>query len=370
MPIKTYFKKMYFSNIILGLWMGLTSLSLVAQETQTEKVEQTVSPTKETKLAENANEESHEATSEKFDPGKLIMHHIADEHEWHFFNIGETHVTLPLPCIVYSASKGIEIFSSTHFKNEHHEEIPYQGYVMEHGKIHAQNGEAIFDFSITKNVASLLISAVLLLTIFIGIGKRYQENPHRAPKGAQSLFEPVIIFVRDEIAKTNIGEKHYRRFMPYLLTVFFFIWFNNMLGLIPGGANVTGNIAVTLVLAIIAFVVTNINGRKNYWLHIFAMPGVPKWMLVILTPVEIVGIFMKPFSLMVRLFANITAGHIILLSLVSLIFIFENAALGLAVVPFSLFMNVIEMIVAVIQAYIFTMLVSTYIGAAVEEHHH
>ena len=143
-----------------------------------------------------------------------------------------------------------------------------------------------------------------------------------------------------------------------------------MLGLIPGGANVTGNIAVTLVLAIIAFVITNLNGKKNYWLHIFAMPGVPKWMLVILTPVEIVGVFMKPFSLMVRLFANITAGHIILLSLVSLIFIFENAALGIAVVPFSLFMNVIEMIVAVIQAYIFTMLVSTYIGAAVEEHHH
>jgi F-type H+-transporting ATPase subunit a len=158
--------------------------------------------------------------------------------------------------------------------------------------------------------------------------------------------------------------------MPYLLTIFFFIWFNNMLGLIPGGANLTGNIAVTLVLAIIAFFVTNLNGRSTYWTHIFAMPGVPKWMLVILTPVEIVGIFMKPFSLMVRLFANITAGHIILLSLVSLIFIFENAALGLAVVPFSLFMNVIELIVAFIQAFIFTMLVSTYIGAAVEEHHH
>jgi len=142
------------------------------------------------------------------------------------------------------------------------------------------------------------------------------------------------------------------------------------MGLIPGGANVTGNIAVTMVLAVIAFFVTNLNGKATYWTHIFAMPGVPKWMLFILTPVEIVGVFMKPFSLMVRLFANLTAGHIILLSLISLIFIFKNAALGIAVVPFSLFMNVIELIVAFIQAFIFTMLVSTYIGAAIEEHHH
>jgi F-type H+-transporting ATPase subunit a len=364
MPMFTYFKKMYFSNIILGFLFCLTSLTVWANEK--EVAEKPASA----EVAMTQAEAPEESKSDKFDPGKLIMHHIADEHEWHFMTIGHTHITLPLPCIVYSESKGLSVFSSANFKNEHHEEVPYQGLMLEHGKIHAENGEHVYDFSITKNVASLLISAILLLTIFIGIGKRYQENPHRAPKGMQSLFEPVIIFVRDEIAKTNIGEKHYRRFMPYLLTVFFFIWFNNMLGLIPGGANVTGNIAVTLVLAIIAFVITNLNGKKNYWLHIFAMPGVPKWMLVILTPVEIVGVFMKPFSLMVRLFANITAGHIILLSLVSLIFIFENAALGLAVVPFSLFMNVIEMIVAVIQAYIFTMLVSTYIGAAVEEHHH
>ena len=346
MPIKTFFKKMYFSNIILGLLFSFSSLSLWANEA-------VVADSSHASVA--ISEAGHEAAAnENFDPGKLIMHHIADEHEWHFFTIGHTHITLPLPCIVYSPSQGLLVFSSSNFKNEHHEEVPYQGLALEHGKIHAANGEHVYDFSITKNVASLLISAVLLLSIFIGIGKKYQENPHRAPKGVQSLFEPVIIFVRDEIAKTNIGEKHYRRFMPYLLTVFFFIWFNNMLGLIPGGANVTGNIAVTLVLAVIAFVITNLNGKKNYWLHIFAMPGVPKWMLVILTPVEIVGVFMKPFSL----------------SLVSLIFIFENAALGVAVVPFSLFMNVIEMIVAVIQAYIFTMLVSTYIGAAVEEHHH
>ena len=361
MPMLTNFKKMYFTNIILGFILCISVVNVRANET---------SKTEATSSNSAIVEAKTEVKSEKFDPGKLIMHHIADEHEWHFMTIGHTHVTLPLPCIVYSESKGLKFFSSSNFKNEHHEEVPYQGLVLSHGKIHAENGEHIYDISITKNVASLLISAILLLSIFIGIGKKYQDNPHRAPKGIQSLFEPIIIFIRDEIAKPNIGEKHFRRFMPYLLTVFFFIWFNNVLGLIPGGANVTGNIAVTLVLALIAFVITIFNGKKNYWLHIFAMPGVPKWLLVILTPVEIVGIFMKPFSLTVRLFANITAGHIILLSLVSLIFIFKSAALGIAVVPFSLFMSVIEMIVSVVQAYIFTMLVSTYIGAAVEEHHH
>ena len=365
MQVKTSTQKMYFSNILLGLFLSFISLNVFANE----PVVAHDSAHADT-AAHAAAPAAHEAPSEKFDPGKLILHHIADEHDWHFFTIGHFHATLPLPCIVYTTSAGVQVFSSSNFKNEHHEEIPYNGFVLEHGKIHAENGEKVYDFSITKNVASLLLSAVLLLTIFIGIGRKYKENPHRAPKGLQSMFEPIIIFVRDEIAKNNIGEKHYRRFMPYLLTIFFFIWFNNMLGLIPGGANLTGNIAVTLVLAIIAFFVTNFNGRSTYWTHIFAMPGVPKWMLVILTLVEIVGIFMKPFSLMVRLFANITAGHIILLSLVSLIFIFENAALGLAVVPFSLFMNVIELIVAFIQAFIFTMLVSTYIGAAVEEHHH
>ncbi len=358
MSAKNARQKMYFSNIILGLLFSLFSFTTFANEEAA------------TPVAEHSAASATPQEEEKFDAGKLILHHVADEHEWHFFTIGHFHATLPLPCIVYRESTGLQVFMSSAFKNEHHEEVAYQGLKLEHGKIHSENGEKVIDISITKNVASLLISAVLLLSIFIGIGNSYKANPHKAPKGIQSLFEPIIIFVRDEIAINNIGEKHYRRFMPYLLTVFFFIWFNNMLGLIPGGANLTGNIAITAVLAVIAFFITNLNGKSNYWLHIFAMPGVPKWMLVILTPVEIVGIFMKPFSLMVRLFANITAGHIILLSLLSLIFIFKNVALGLAVVPFSLFMNVIELIVAFIQAFIFTMLVSTYIGAAVEEHHH
>lgn len=363
---KIFRQKMYFSNILFGVMLSMFSFASFANEAQTAPA---ASETAHVAVADTAAHANAEA-EEKFDAGKLILHHIADEHDWHLFTIGHFHATLPLPCIVYTASQGVQVFMSSNFVNEHHESVPYNGLVLEHGKIHAENGEKVWDISITKNVASMLLSAILLLTIFIGIGKKYSENPHRAPKGIQSLFEPIILFVRDEIAINNIGKKHYKRFMPYLLTVFFFIWFNNMLGLIPGGANVTGNIAITMVLAVIAFFVTNLNGKSTYWTHIFAMPGVPKWMLVILTPVEIIGIFMKPFSLMVRLFANLTSGHIILLSLVSLIFIFKSAFLGLAVVPFSLFMNVIELIVAFIQAFIFTMLVSTYIGAAIEEHHH
>ena len=203
MQVKTSTQKMYFSNILLGLFLSFISLNVFANE----PVVAHDSAHADT-AAHAAAPAAHEAPSEKFDPGKLILHHIADEHDWHFFTIGHFHATLPLPCIVYTASAGVQVFSSSNFKNEHHEEIPYNGFVLEHGKIHAENGEKVYDFSITKNVASLLLSAVLLLTIFIGIGRKYKENPHRAPKGLQSLFEPIIIFVRDEIAKNNIGEKH------------------------------------------------------------------------------------------------------------------------------------------------------------------
>jgi len=235
---KIFKQKMYFSNILFGVLLSLVSFVGLANEeahapVAAETAHQAVADTAAT--VEKAEEE-------KFDAGKLILHHIADEHEWHFFTIGHFHATLPLPCIVYTASQGLQVFMSSNFVNEHHESVPYNGLILEHGKIHAENGEKVWDLSITKNVASMLISAILLLAIFIGIGKRYAENPHRAPKGIQSLFEPIILFVRDEIAINNIGKKHYKRFMPYLLTVFFFIWFNNMLGLIPGGANVTGNI--------------------------------------------------------------------------------------------------------------------------------
>jgi F-type H+-transporting ATPase subunit a len=356
-------KKVYFSNIFAFLFF--ISSTLFAQEHLADSVN--VEAAKTEAIVEGGE---HGGEAEAFNPGKMMMEHIADEHEWHFATNGHTHYSIPLPCIVWN-NGGLKVFSSNRFKDEHHENTAsYEGLKLEEGKIVAEDGSSVLDISITKNVASLFISVILLLAIFFTIAKSYKERVGKAPKGLQSFFEPIIVFIRDEVAKTNIGEKHYRRFLPYLLTVFFFILFNNILGLLPGSANVTGNIAVTLVLAVIAFFVTNLNGRSTYWGHIFAMPGVPKWLLVLLTPVEIIGVFMKPISLMIRLFANITAGHLILLSLIALIFIFKSLGVAAIAVPFSLFMNLIEILVAFLQAYIFTVLVSTYIGAAVEEAHH
>src|SRR5690606_4693843 len=212
------------------------------------------------------------------------------------------------------------------------------------------------------------IAITLLLIVFLSVAGAYKKRVGKAPKGLQSWLEPIILFVRDDIARPNIGYK-YERFMPLLLTIFFFIWFNNLLGLIPifpGSANVTGNIAVTLVLAGIVLIVVNINGNKYYWKHIFK-PDVPFWLLPIMWAVEIIGIFSKPFALMVRLFANITAGHIIILSLISLIFIFKSVAIAPVSVAFVLFMSVLELLVAFLQAFIFTMLAALFIGTAVEE---
>jgi F-type H+-transporting ATPase subunit a len=205
------------------------------------------------------------------------------------------------------------------------------------------------------------------------IAKHYKTNGAVAPKGIASFLEPIVLLVRDDIAKQNISKYKYEKFMPYLLTIFFFIWLNNMLGLIPfipGGANLTGNISVTLVLACMTLIMILLNGNKNYWEHVLWMPGVPAAVKIILTPIEIIGIFTKPFALMVRLFANITAGHIVVLSLVSLVFIFKNMAMGAVSVPFTLFISVLELLVAFLQAYVFTMLSALFIGAAVEEAHH
>ncbi|NJM93977.1 MAG: F0F1 ATP synthase subunit A [Cytophagales bacterium] len=313
--------------------------------------------------------EEHQGESQAFDPGAMIMHHIADSHEWHFFD----GATLPLPVILYSSVRGLEIFPSSRFIDAEHRPVAYQGYVMEHDHISSLDGQPVYDLSITKNVASMLVSVVLMFGVFFTIAARYKKDGGKAaPKGVQSFFEPIIIFIRDDIAKQNIGHK-YERFMPYLLTVFFFIWFNNLLGLMPGSANLTGNIAVTLVLAIFTFLITQFSGTKDYWGHIFNTPGVPwwlKWGIPIMPVVEFIGIFTKPFSLMVRLFANITAGHIIILSLFSLIFIFQSPAIGPLSVAFATFMNFLELFVALLQAYIFTLLSAMYFGTAVEEHHH
>ena len=237
---------------------------------------------------------------------------------------------------------------------------------------------AFIDLSITKTVAGILLTIVLMFIIFGSIAKRYKSNPNVAPKGLQSFMEPLVLFIRDEVAKPSIGPR-YERFLPFLLTIFFFIWISNMLGLIPfiGGFNITGNIAVTLVLALFVFVITTVNANKNYWMHIVATPGVPGWLLPLMIPIEIFGLFIKPGVLCLRLFANITAGHIIILSFMSLIFIFANqygdiAGYGVSIVSlaFAIFMNLLELLVAFLQAYVFTLLAALYFGAAVEEAHH
>lgn len=301
-----------------------------------------------------------------FDPAAMINHHIGDDYIWHFFD--GHYGTLYLPVILYTDS-GIEMFSSSNFYDADHNVIDFKGYRLGHGHISALDGSHPMDFSITKNVASLFLSAIILLVVFLTVARGY-KNPKQAPRGLQSFFEPIIVFVRDEIAIPNIGEKQHAKFLPLLLTLFFFIWFNNLLGLLPGGANLTGNISVTLVLAIVVLIVTLFSTKKYYWKHIFATPGVPFPVLLILIPIELVGILTKPFSLMVRLFANITAGHIIILSLFSLIFIFESVAIAPISVAFAIFMNFLELFVALLQAYVFTLLSAMYFGAAVEEAHH
>ena len=322
----------------------------------------------------SANAEEGEA----FKPGEMITHHIGDDYTWHFAD----GLVLPLP-VILKGENGLDVFSSSNFYHGH-EVVPYKGYVMEHGHIYYDNGhghprtEVVdgkekhvgpLDFSITKNVASLFLSAALLLIIFFTIAGAYKKTQGKAPRGIQSFFEPIIIFIRDEIAKPSIGPK-YERFVPYLLTIFFFIWFNNLLGLMPGGANLTGNIAVTFILALLTLIITLANSNKSYWGHIFKTPGVPIALLPIMIPIELVGILTKPFSLMVRLFANITAGHIIILSLFSLIFIFKSIAVGPISVAFAIFMNFLELFVALLQAYVFTLLSAMYFGGAVEEHDH
>jgi len=327
---------------------------------------------------------------EGFNPGKLIFEHIGDSYEWHIATIGEHHISIPLLAILYSSNKGLVVFP---ISNLHHGELEYQGFRIAKedeknaGKIieKRQDGtwaRPVIDLSITKNVLSIFISVFLLIYIFLTVSKRYTQKPFESPKGLQNAVEVIILFVRDDVAKSSIGPKKYERFMPYLLTVFFFILINNLLGLVPfppGGANITGNIAVTLVLAVITFVITTVNGNKNYWLHIINMPGVPWWLkfpIPLMPIVEIMGLFIKPFVLMVRLFANMTAGHIVALGFYSLIFIFGHMSVfaGYGVSPlsilFTVFMGMLELLVAFIQAYVFTFLSALYFGMATEVHHH
>ena len=328
---------------------------------------------------------SEKGKEKKFDVVEMIMHHIADSHEWHLWGEGDESVTIPLPVILYT-DNGIVSFLSSEFHHDDtgHHIVTKNGmdFVRNHGKIyqlnagetsvemdaehHIVNGVKPLDFSITKNVTSMFISIFLILFIFIRIAKSYKKS--LVPTGFAGLMEPLIVFVRDDIAKSLINEHKYMKYVPYLLTLFFFIWVNNLLGLVPTGANLTGNIATTMVLAFLTLLIVNFSGNKNYWKHIFWMPGVPAPMKIILAPIEFVGIFTKPFALMIRLFANITAGHIIILSLVSLIFIFQWA--GTPSMLLAIFIMILECVVAFVQAYIFTFLTALFIGMAVEDEHH
>lgn len=323
----------------------------------------------------NADSAHAEHGEEKFNASELILEHIADSHDWHLFG----HTSIHLPILIYT-NKGFECFSSGKFEHGHaHHTGKHYTYAMEHehikvvnedGSINEEASKSIIDLSITKNVMSMFISMIVLMLIFVSVASAYKKREGKAPKGFQSLIEPIIVFVRDEIAKPNLGYK-YARFMPFLLTIFFFIWVNNIIGLIPffpGGANLTGNIAFTIVMGVITFIVTNVNGNKTYWKHIF-LPHVPLWLYPIMIPVEIIGVLSKPFALIVRLFANITAGHIIVLSLICLIFIFKTIMIAPVSVGFVLFMDVLEMLVAFLQAFIFTMLTALFIGTAIAEPH-
>ena len=230
--------------------------------------------------------------------------------------------------------------------------------------------KVFYDLSVTKNVFALFISVLIISGLFISMANSYKRS--LVPTGVARFFEPVVLLIRDGIAIPNIGSKHYKKFMPFLLSIFFFIWLNNLLGLVPffpGGANLTGNIAVTLVLSLFTLFTILLNANKDYWKHIF-WPPVPFLLKPIMIPLEIIGIFTKPFSLTMRLMANITAGHIMILSIISLIFIFKNAALGVVSVPLALFVSILELLVAALQAYIFTILSALYIGIAVAEHGH
>lgn len=339
---------------------------------------------------------------EEFNPGEYIMGHITDEYGWHITTFNEHHISIPLPVMLFDGGKFVA-FSSEKF---HHGHQAYNGYALgftkeTDGSIVKLGGEYAnytgeltadtpypidhvckYDVSITKNVCALLVSIILLCWIFLSVAKKYKDGPLKAPKGMQSLLEPLILFIRDDVAIPSIGEEKYQKYFPYLLTLFFFILVNNLMGLVPifpGGANLTGNIAVTAVLAIITFFITNISGSKHYWKDIFNAPGVPWWLkfpIPLMPLVEFIGVFTKPFVLMIRLFANITAGHIIVLGFIGLIFIFGtmSPAIGYAVSPvsifFYLFMGLLELLVAFIQAFVFTLLSAIYIGMAIEEPHH
>lgn len=312
---------------------------------------------------------------------EVIGHHVLDGHDFSLFEYEGEHIGFSLPIILWD--NGVHFFSSEKFN--HGEAVAESNgnyYVLHHEKIYKTDASGTLtgdghhptnlqpvDLSITKGVLTIMIVSLLMFFLFTSLAKSYAKNGGIS-SGVGRLFEPIVIYIRDEIAIPNIGEKHYKRYMSYLLTIFFFVWFLNIFGLTPLGINVTGNIAITFGLAVITFVITNLTANKNYWGHIFWMPGVPLPMKIILAPIELLGVFIKPFSLMIRLYANIFAGHIVLMSLIGLMFIFKNWLGSSLSFMLSFAISTIEILVALLQAYIFTMLSALYFGSAVEEHHH
>ncbi|MBT8253301.1 MAG: F0F1 ATP synthase subunit A, partial [Bacteroidia bacterium] len=366
MQIKT------FKLLFLGLFLSFSLLGFA----------------NETKNSENGDEE--------LDITEMILHHVSDNHSFHILDWDGHPVSIPLPVILWT-EEGLVTFMSSEFDHDEEGKVVVerkgQRVTYFHGKVYYANAEAdaegkyvtldeedhpvnerMLDFSITKNVFTLFFSMAVLMLIFIFSARAYRKSEDNVPTGIAKFTEPLILFVKNDIAIPNIGEKKYKKFLPYLLTIFFFIWINNIFGLIPFfpfSANLSGNIAFTFALATLTFIITNLNGNKDYWKHIFWMPGVPIPMKLFLAPIELIGVFTKPVSLFIRLFANITAGHIVILALISLIFFFKNAygdVAGYVVAPvsvaFVVFISLIEILVVAIQAYIFTILSALYFGMA------
>jgi F-type H+-transporting ATPase subunit a len=318
---------------------------------------------------------------------EFIQHHLLDSHDFHIFSYGknaEHSVGFPLPVILWDNS--LHIFSSSKFEHgevvaedggnyykiSHHDGKIYKtdaaGTLTENAKGKVEN-EKPLDFSITKSFFMIIIVSVLMFLLFAGLGKSYKKNGSIA-KGAGRFFEPIIIYIRDEIAIPNIGEKNYRKYMSFLLTIFFFIWFSNIFGLTPLGVNITGNLAITGALALLTYIITTFTAKKDYWKHIFWMPGVPVPMKFILAPIELLGTIIKPFSLMIRLYANMLAGHVVLMSLIALMYKANSIVGSPLAFLLSFVLTLLEVLVALLQAYIFTMLAALYFGSASEEHHH
>ncbi len=367
-----YLHLVFISTVLLFVHLFVLANSPSEKESNSKDIIGT-ELTSSDKTSENHEDLSQE--KEGFSATDLIVHHILDDYGWHLFSYkddkGEKHdISIPLPIILYT-DDGLLCFSSAAFHHAPNGLVKKGSYNLKlsHGHIIDTEHKSIVDISITKNVASMMLAVLILILLFAKVASSYKKQKDQAPSGFQNLFESLIVFIRDDIAIPNIGKKKYEKYFPFLLCLFFFIWLNNLLGLIPTGANASGNIAFTFTLAVFTMLVTNFSGNKNYWGHIFMPPGVPLWLLPIMVPVEIIGIITKPFALMIRLFANITAGHIVILSLISFIFIFKNALVGLPVGLGVIVMTFLELFVAALQAYIFTLLSALFIGLATAEDH-